>query len=167
MKKLIMAAGIAAIALSCSGKKQNPSGNDGQSLIAAGGQNEKELAESMKEFAAEEARRLEEEKSNITTFTFDKTMHDFGNVKPGSDNSCKFKVTNTGEKPLIIESVSASCGCTTPHKPEKPISPGKSDYIEVGFHPNPGQTDEIIKTVTVVANTDPKISDVKIRAFVK
>lgn len=167
MKKILIAAGIAAMAFSCSGKKESSQDNDGQSLIAAGGQSEKELTESLKEFAKEEERLLAEEKANITTLKFDKLMHDFGDVKPESDNSCKFKVTNTGSKPLIIESVSASCGCTTPHKPEQPIPPGKSDYIEVGFHPNSGQTNEIIKTVTVVANTDPKMSDVKIRAFVK
>ncbi|MBI2258773.1 MAG: DUF1573 domain-containing protein [Flavobacteriia bacterium] len=138
-----------------------------ESAIAARGQSEKELQETLKQFQEEEKKRIEEEKRSSTTMKFDKLRHDFGNVKPDSENSCKFKVTNTGKNPLIIENVSASCGCTTPHKPEKPIPPGASDFIEVGFHPKPGQENEIIKTVTVTANTIPKISEISIRAFVK
>ena len=56
---------------------------------------------------------------------FDKMNHDFGNVTADTDNKTYFTVTNTGSNPLIIESVKASCGCTTPTKPEKPIMPEK------------------------------------------
>jgi len=138
-----------------------------QSGVAAGGQNEAELKESIREVAKEEAERAQAEKMNSTTLKFDKMIHDYGDVKPDSENTCQFKVTNTGKKPLVIENVSASCGCTTPHKPEGPIAPGASDYIEVGFHPKPGQLNEIKKIVTVVANTEPKITELQIRAFVK
>lgn len=167
MKQVLFLAGLLIMA-SCSGKTETKAaGNGGESLIAAGGQSEKELAESMKDFAVEEEKRLAEERANITTLKFDKTLHDFGDIKPDSQNSCKFKVTNTGDKPLIISDVQASCGCTTPHKPEGPIQPGESDFIEVGFHPNPGQVNEIIKTVTVTANIPGKTTEIKIRSFVK
>ena len=66
---------------------------------------------------------------------FDKIVYDYGKIIVDTDNKAFFTVTNTGDKPLIIENVSASCGCTTPKKPEKPIAPGKSDRIEVIFHP--------------------------------
>ncbi len=92
--------------------------------------------------------------------------HDFGKVIEDTDNLTEFLVTNTGDKPLIISNVKASCGCTTPEKPEGPIAPGKSDKIKVKFHPNPDQLNEIQKTVTVTANTDPVISTVTIKAFV-
>lgn len=151
---------------SCSSKENKKEG-EVVSTIAATGQNEEELKQTLKEFEEEEKRQKELELSTISSLKFDKIRHDFGNVKPDSENLCKFKVTNTGKNPLIIENVSASCGCTTPKKPEAPIQPGQSDYIEVGFHPKPGQVNEIIKTVTVTANTDPKISEISIRAFVK
>ena len=83
------------------------------------------------------------------------------------DNVTNFIVTNTGKNPLIIEKVEASCGCTTPEKPEKPILPGKSDKINVVFHPKPGQTGEQNKTVTVTSNTSPRSTLLKIKAFVK
>lgn len=166
MKQVFLLAGLISIA-SCTQKETKTADNGGESLIAAGGQSEKELEQSMKDFVVEEEKRLAEERANITTIEFDKKLHDFGDIKPDSENSCRFRVTNTGQKPLIIEDVKASCGCTTPHKPEHPIQPGKSDFIEVGFHPNPGQVNEITKTITVSANIPGKTTELKIRSFVK
>src|SRR5690606_29007786 len=102
-----------------------------------------------------------------TTLEFDKLTHDFGNVKPEVENKTTFFVKNTGTKPLIIENVEASCGCTTPKKPEKPILPGDSDEISVTFKSNPGQTGEQKKSITVTANTAEKIHTLEIRAFIK
>ncbi|HEX3934849.1 MAG TPA: DUF1573 domain-containing protein, partial [Puia sp.] len=36
--------------------------------------------------------------------------------------------------PVIIESAMASCGCTTPVKPEGAIQKGKDDVIKTGFN---------------------------------
>jgi hypothetical protein len=166
MKNILILSFISALFFSCS-STENKSNGEIVSKLAADGQNEEELKKALKEFEEEEKKMKELEMSSVTTLQFDKIRHDFGNVKPDSESLCKFKVTNTGKNPLVIENVAASCGCTTPHKPEKPIPPGASDYIEVGFHPKPGQVNEIIKTVTVTANTDPKISEISIRAFVK
>ncbi len=164
-KSIFLFTALLALA-ACSGKEK--SGDDEVvSSVVAGGQSEAELKKELAEFDKEEKERIRKEQESSTTLSFDKLRHDFGNVKPESDNLCKFKVTNTGKNPLIIESVTASCGCTTPHKPEKPIPPGQFDYIEVGFHPKPGQLNEIIKTVTVEANTIPKSSEISIRAYVK
>ena len=102
-----------------------------------------------------------------TSLKFDKLTHDFGKVKEETDNKTVFRVTNTGKFPLIIDDVKASCGCTTPSKPTKPIAPGKSDKIEVVFHPNEGQLNKQSKTVWVTANTEPKETVLKITAFVE
>lgn len=102
-----------------------------------------------------------------TSLKFDKLTHDFGKVKEETDNKTVFRVTNTGKFPLIIDDVKASCGCTTPTKPTKPIAPGKSDKIEVVFHPNEGQLNKQSKTVRVTANTEPKETVLKISAFVE
>ena len=102
-----------------------------------------------------------------TSLKFDKLTHDFGKVKEETDNKTVFRVTNTGKFPLIIDDVKASCGCTTPSKPTKPIAPGKSDKIEVVFHPNEGQLNKQSKTVRVTANTEPQETVLKISAFVE
>jgi len=102
-----------------------------------------------------------------TTMKFDRMAHDYGKIKADTDNKTSFTVTNTGKNPLIIETVKAACGCTTPKKPEKPIMPGKSDKIEVVFHPKENQLDKQKKTVRVIANTDPPETVLTISAFVE
>lgn len=138
-----------------------------QSSISAGSQTEAELKESLKEFEKAETERIEKVLANSTTVSFDKLTHDYGDVLPESDNETVFVLTNTGDKPLIVEDVSASCGCTMPEKPDAPILPGETDVIKVVFHPKPGQVNEIKKTVTVTANTVEKVHLLEIRAFVK
>lgn len=119
--------------------------------------NEKALKE-LKEQQAMEA-------ASVTSMTIDKEIHDFGKVADGLENFCEFTVTNTGDKPLVLSDVKASCGCTTPSKPEGPIAPGKSDKIEVKFKPNGKGVSE--KTITITANTDPRITVVRVKADVQ
>lgn len=165
MKKLV----IAFTALSLFACNEAPKKQSGEivSVIAAGAETDADLVKKMKEIEKEEAQRIASEKSNITSITFDRLVHDFGTIEGNTDNGTEFIVTNTGDKPLIIDEVKASCGCTTPKKPEKPIMPGKSDKITVNFHPNPEQKNEIVKTITVAANTDPRLSVLTIKSFVK
>jgi len=137
------------------------------STVVANDENEAELKKDLSDVEKEETKRLADEANNVTSMSFDKLNHDFGNVKEETDNKTVFYVTNTGKKPLIIESVSASCGCTTPTKPEQAIQPGKKDKIEVIFHPKPGQLKEQNKTVTVTANTEPKMVVLNVKAFVE
>lgn len=136
------------------------------STLAAGGQSEKELEKELADIRKEEERKLAEELATQSDLSFDRVYHDFGNVKAEKNVSTTFTVTNTGKNPLIIEDVSASCGCTTPVKPTKPIPPGGTDIIEVGFKSKPGQLNEQNKTVTVTANTAKKVYKLDIRAFV-
>ncbi|MBT2622978.1 MULTISPECIES: DUF1573 domain-containing protein [Chryseobacterium] len=72
--------------------------------------------------------------ASAQTITFDKTTFDYGVIKPGSDGTRFFTVTNTGDKPLVISNVKPSCGCTTPEFSTDPIMPGKSAKIKVGYN---------------------------------
>lgn len=65
---------------------------------------------------------------------FKQTTHDFGKIKQGVPVTYDFAFANVSDKPVIIESATASCGCTTPVKPEPPIAKGKSDKITAGFN---------------------------------
>ena len=103
----------------------------------------------------------------ITSLKFDKVKHDFGKIKEDTDNKTIFRVTNTGKSPLVINDVKASCGCTTPSKPTEPIAPGKSDKIEVVFHPKVGQLNKQSKSIRVMANTETKENVLNISAFVE
>lgn len=170
MKKIVVSIfSLAALLTACSEPDNTIKSVEGEvtSTIIANSKTEGELTKKLSSFEKEEAQRLKEKEGNITTLKFNKMLHDFGNVEAEVENMTSFVVTNTGKKPLIISDVSASCGCTTPKKPEKPIAPGKSDEIQVTFKSKPGQVNEITKTVTITANTAEKVHKVDIRAFVK
>lgn len=72
--------------------------------------------------------------ASAQTISFDKTTWDYGTVKNGADGHRVFTVKNTGDKPLIISKVQASCGCTTPEWSQDPIMPGKTAQIKVGYN---------------------------------
>ena len=145
----------------CSENK--PTNSNIESSIVSNEENDKALKKELSEVEKEEQKAL----ASSTSMSFDKLDHDFGTIKEGSTNKVLFKVTNTGKRPLVISDVSASCGCTTPKKPEYPIAPGKSDVIEVVFLPTPLQAKEQTKKITVQANTDPSMIVLTIHAFVK
>ncbi|MFM8241657.1 MAG: DUF1573 domain-containing protein [Crocinitomicaceae bacterium] len=164
MKKTIYAFALMTI-VSC-GKKED---GNGQKISKKEGAvtsnveaNDKDLEKIVKD-----APKVSAPTITITSMSFDQMEHDFGTVTEESVSDYSFKVTNTGSQPLIIDDVSASCGCTTPKKPEKPIAPGQSDEIQVSFKPNVGQLGEQNKTVTVKANTNPDLVVLKIKANVK
>lgn len=163
MKKTFIAFSVLALIASCSQKEEGS--GEVVSAIASDNASEADYSKENAEAIQEGKKEEESEEATMTSMKFDKDVHDFGKIKTGTDNKCEFKVTNTGKHPLIIYNVGASCGCTTPKKPEKPIPPGKSDVIEVNFKPNgPGPSE---KTVTIQANTDPRVHTVKVKADVQ
>lgn len=170
MKKIIVLSSVLAVFTACSSRSEikDMRGTDiGGSSVVSNEQSQKEMDESLAKVRQEEEEKERLQKEAQTTMEFDKLKHDFGNVVAEMENKTTFVVKNTGNKPLIIESVEASCGCTTPKKPSQPILPGKSDEIDVTFKSNPGQTGEQNKTVTVIANTAERSHKLEVRAFVK
>ena len=82
----------------------------------------------------------------------EETTHDFGTMKEADGNaSYTFKIKNTGDAPLVLTRVIASCGCTTPEWTKEPIAPGKSGDIKITFDPKdrPGP---FAKTISVYSN---------------
>ena len=80
--------------------------------------------------------------------------YDVGKVNQGEKVVHIFIVENRGKADLILQSVTASCGCTIAKYDKKPIPPGKSTPIEVTFNTT-GKAGTQTKTVTVVSNAIP------------
>src|SRR6478752_578908 len=59
--------------------------------------------------------------------------YDFGQLKLGDSIEYIFQVRNTGNAPLILENVKASCGCTTVDWMKIPVAAGQTGWIKSRF----------------------------------
>lgn len=91
------------------------------------------------------------ENKNAPKFKFKEETFDFGTVKEGPVAEHVFEFKNTGKEPLIIQSASASCGCTTPEWPKEPIKPGKKGKITVRYNTQ-GRVGPFNKVVYLTSN---------------
>jgi Protein of unknown function (DUF1573) len=82
----------------------------------------------------------------------DSTTRDFGNIPEGQKLEVTYRFLNAGDKPLIIERVQPSCGCTIADQPEAPIMPGKEGIIRASFN-SEGRVGINHKKLYVYANT--------------
>ena len=81
---------------------------------------------------------------------FEEMEHQYGTIQKGGNGDCEFTFWNDGDEPLILQSVKASCGCTTPKYTQKPVMPGQKGTI--GVHYNTNNVGGFSKTVTVTSN---------------
>jgi hypothetical protein len=84
-------------------------------------------------------------------------MHDFGKFKEeAGPQRFNFDVVNTGNAPLVIQNIVASCGCTTPEWTKSPIAPNGKGVITAIYDPanRPGPFE---KNLTVYANSKPEV----------
>ena len=82
------------------------------------------------------------------------STYDFGKVTDGEKVTFNYRFRNTGDKPLIIASAVASCGCTVPEKPEEPIKPGETGILKVIFN-SEGRVGPAHKEIRVSSNAYP------------
>ena len=92
--------------------------------------------------------------------TFEELTFDFGTIaEDGGPVKHEFKFTNNGD-------ATASCGCTRPDFPKKPVAAGKKGVLKVTYLPK-GRPGEFNKTVTVKTNSKKhKKVTLRIKGFV-
>jgi hypothetical protein len=105
------------------------------------------------------------EVGNKTTMEV-KNVFDAGDVVKGEVVTAKFVITNTGEYPLVIGEVKGSCSCTVAEYPEYPIQAGQSGKILAHVNTEKVGAGTLNKSVRIVANTTPSITQVVVRANV-
>lgn len=90
---------------------------------------------------------------NYAEVKFDTLRHNFGHFsRKDPIVRCTFAFTNTGTAPLIIHQAFATCGCTVPTWPRKPIKPGERGMIEVTYNGTDKFPGHFQKTVTIRSN---------------
>ena len=80
------------------------------------------------------------------------SVRNFGKITEGQHLAVSFKFKNTGDKPLVIESVHPACGCTVADYPKQPIAPGQEGEITGEFN-SEGREGQNHKEITVYTNT--------------
>lgn len=92
--------------------------------------------------------------------------HDFGKFKEEAGRQkYDFVVMNTGDKPLVIQNIVASCGCTSPEWTKQPIPPKGTGVITAIYDPanRPGPFN---KTLAVYTNSTPQVTVLNIKGEV-
>jgi hypothetical protein len=102
----------------------------------------------------------------VKTVIIENPEHDFGTItEDGGSVTATFILFNGTNEAIVLTSVKASCGCTTPNWTKEPIEPGKKGEITATYNPKdrPGNFD---KTITATTNTNERLT-MRIKGIVK
>lgn len=142
MKKWIILFSAATMLVACQG-------NDKKASTGAGN------GDSSMHLTDEQKKQAIADSTNFTTLEWiDPVVQDLGKLVKDQTIEITYRFKNTGTKNLVIENVSAQCGCTIPEKPEKPFAPGEEGVIKAKFNGSGQGT--ISKQIYVKANTSPQ-----------
>ncbi len=95
----------------------------------------------------------------------EKKSHDFGTIEEGVQATVTFTFKNTGNAPLVLNSVKASCGCTTPKWTKEPVAPGAEGTITAIYN-SKGRPGNFTKTITIQHNGEGGTEFLTIRGVV-
>ena len=87
-----------------------------------------------------------------TKVTIDKTSISLGRFNWQKEQKVTFTLKNTGNRPLAVQDVNTSCGCTSVSFSKEPVQPGGELKLEVTYtaeHP-----EHFNKTITVYCNME-------------
>ena len=87
-----------------------------------------------------------------TKINIDKTSISLGRFDWQKEQKVTFTLKNTGNKPLVVQDINTSCGCTSVSYSKEPVQPSGELKLEVTYkaeHP-----EHFNKTLTVYCNTE-------------
>jgi len=104
---------------------------------------------------------------DLPRFEFEADEIDVGDISQGTVVTREFKFTNVGKRPLLIANVKTTCGCTVSKDwPTEPIAPGEGGSLTVSFD-SEGKKDLNNKPISIIANTSPETTVIRLIANVK
>ncbi|MCP4309993.1 MAG: DUF1573 domain-containing protein [Bacteroidetes bacterium] len=128
-------------------------------LLSCTGQNGRSVTDSSAD------KEFREDASKQADILFDSLAYDFGTIIEGEKVVCYFDYENSGKGDLVISSVEATCGCTTPDWNREPLKPGEHEQMKVVFNSS-GRSGSQRKSVTVSSNAATPIIKLSIKANV-
>jgi hypothetical protein len=151
MKKYFLFIIIPVVLLSCDIKRKDKIADDSKT-------------DSLKTVQKKQAE--EDAMKNTTTVQIIDSAFNFGTITEGEKVEYSYRFKNTGTNPLIIINASASCGCTVPEKPEKPVMQGETGFIKVVFNSS-GKKGHNEKEINISSNANPPFPVLKLTGEVK
>jgi len=104
---------------------------------------------------------------NTARISVDEPSYNFGTINEGDGPATHvFVVKNTGNTPLVINRVTASCGCAQPEWSKEPIAPGKTSDLKIIFDPK-GRPGPFHKTIIIYSNASNGRQNLSIKGSVK
>lgn len=103
---------------------------------------------------------VKEENTILTKIQVKKHTISLGRFNWQEEQKAQFMIYNVGNRPLVINDVTTSCGCTSVDYSKQPVSPGDSVSLQVAYkadHP-----EHFDKTITVYCNTNPSLIRLRI-----
>ena len=82
---------------------------------------------------------------------------DFGIIPRTGGVEHEFLLCNSGNAPMVIDSVTTECGCTTPTLDKNIVLPGEFATLVVGFNPLTRQGKDIKEVYVHIAGEKPRI----------
>lgn len=84
---------------------------------------------------------------------FEQDEYDFGIIPFNVPAKAGIVVKNIGDKPLVINNVTTSCGCAVPEWSGKPVAPGQKTTISVTYDAK--LMGHFFRTVSIYCNAEP------------
>ncbi len=106
----------------------------------------------------------EKKTANAGVFQFESETIDYGKIKKNSDGNRSFIFKNVGTKPITINKVKGSCGCTVATKPNKPVMPGETAEIGVTYATN--RVGGFSKTITITSDASEARKVLRVKGIV-
>lgn len=88
----------------------------------------------------------------VTSVSMSSTEIKLNDLQKGKKSVATLTLKNTGNQPLLISGVNASCGCTKPIWDRQPVAPGKETTVTLEIQPE--DVGFFHKTVQVHCNTE-------------
>ncbi len=163
MKKYFLLILLPAALFSCDVKRKDKISDDSKMDSLSKVRQQKD--DSLK--VAEQKSKQEEAMKNATTVQLIDSVYNFGTITEDEKVEFSYRFKNTGTNPLVIFDAHASCGCTIPEKPEKPILPGETGFLKVVFNSAGKKNQHIDKDINVSSNVSPSFPVLKLTGEVK
>ncbi|MBL7730565.1 MAG: DUF1573 domain-containing protein [Chitinophagaceae bacterium] len=112
-------------------------------------------ADTATQLTPEQIEKAGKDSANFTTIEWiDSTTRNLGNLNLNEEIEVTFRFRNSGNKVLVVQKVSAGCGCTIPEQLTRPYAPGEEGIVKAKY--NGTGHDVVIKQIMVEANTTPE-----------